>query len=109
MKAHDAADILAQIVAALAARLAGPAGERAIHHHRIADCERRHIGPGRCYHAGRFCTHHQRQLALGEGHAAIAPQIDVIEPDRLDTDLDFARGRCGRRRHVGELELAVGN
>jgi len=36
MEAHDAADVLAQVVATLAAGLAGPAGERAIHDHRIA-------------------------------------------------------------------------
>ena len=36
MEAHDAADVLAQIVAALAARLAGAAGERPVHDDRIA-------------------------------------------------------------------------
>jgi len=33
----------------------------------------------------------------------------VIEPDRLHTDLDVARGRRRRRCHVDKLELAVGN
>ncbi len=41
VEAHDAADVLAEIVAALAAGLAGAAGQRAVHHHRIAGLERR--------------------------------------------------------------------
>ena len=39
VKAHDAGDVFAQIVAAFAAGLAGAAGEGAIHHHRIAGLE----------------------------------------------------------------------
>ena len=41
VEAHDAGDVLAKIVAAFAAGLAGAAGERAIHHHRVAGLERR--------------------------------------------------------------------
>ena len=41
VEAHDAGDVFAQIVAALAAGLAGAAGQRAVHHHRIAGLERR--------------------------------------------------------------------
>ena len=39
MEAHDAGDVFAQVVAALAAGLAGAAGQRAIHHHRVAGLE----------------------------------------------------------------------
>ena len=39
MEAHDAGDVLAEIVAALAAGLADAAGQRAIHHHRVAGLE----------------------------------------------------------------------
>ena len=60
-------------------------------------------------HAGGFRARHQRQLALGEGHAAPAPDVDVVEPDRLDADLHLARGRCRGRVDVEQLELAVGD
>jgi hypothetical protein len=36
VEAHDAGDVLAEIVAALAAGLAGAAGQRAVHHDRVA-------------------------------------------------------------------------
>ena len=36
VEAHDAGDVFAEIVAALAAGLAGAAGQRAVHHDRIA-------------------------------------------------------------------------
>ena len=59
--------------------------------------------------AGGFRADHQRQLPLGEGHAAKAPEVEVIERDRLDAHLHLAV--AGRRRigHVGEFELAVGD
>src|SRR5690606_32299500 len=51
----------------------------------------------------------QRQLALCEGHAAIAPDIDVVESHRLDADLHLAgRGRGGWGR-LHNLQLTVGD
>ena len=44
--------------------------------------------------AGGLRADDQRQLALGEGHAAPAPDVDVIERDRLDADLHLARPRA---------------
>src|SRR5215831_12300670 len=109
VEAHDAADILAQIVAALAARLTDAAGQPTTHHHRIPGRERGYAGTDGRHLACRLGAHHQRQLALGEGHAAVTPQIEVIEPDRLDAHLDLARAGRRRRCHVGKLKLAVGN
>ena len=51
---------------------------------------------------------HDRHLALGEGHAAIAPEVEMIERYRLDPDLHLARGRRGRGGDVGQLKLAIG-
>ena len=48
--------------------------------------------------AGGLDADHQRQLALGEGHAAIAPEVEMIERDRLDADLHLARGRAAAAR-----------
>jgi hypothetical protein len=39
MKTHNAADVLAQIIASLAAGPAGAASQRAVHDDRIADLE----------------------------------------------------------------------
>ena len=108
MEAHDAGDVLAQVIAALAAGFAGAAGQSAIHHHAVAELERS-VRPDRGDFARGLGAHHQRQLAPGEGHAAKAPEIEVIERHRLDAHLHLAgRGRR-RRRHVGKLELAVGD
>src|SRR5262249_3133895 len=100
---------LAEVIAALAARLAGPAGEPAVHDYRIARGYRGHAHPHRRDLAGRLDPHHQGQLALGERHAAVAPQVKVIEANRLDADLYLTRAGRGRLGHVGKHDLAVGN
>ena len=64
--------------------------------------------------AGRLGANDDRQLALGEGHAAPAPDVDVVERDRADPDLHLARGRAaavgqidrGKRAVVEKLERA---
>ena len=86
-----------------------PAGHGAVHHHLVAGLEGGDAGADRGDLAGGFGADHQRQLALGEGHAAKAPEVEVIERDRLDADLHLAV--AGRRRggHVGKFELAVGD
>ena len=96
VEAHDAADVLAQIIAALAAGGAMPAGHGAVHHHLVAGLEAGDAGADRGDFAGCLGADHQRQLALGEGHAAKAPQVEMIERDRLDADLHLAV--AGRRR-----------
>src|ERR1700741_2835422 len=107
MEAHDAADVFAQVVASVAAGLAEAAGQRPIHHHMIAGLEGAHIRADGCDLAGGFGAHDERHLALGERHAAPAPDVDVIERDRLDADLHLAG--AGRRRWgcLDTLELAI--
>ena len=107
MKAHDAGDVFAQIIAALAAGLAVAAGERAIGHDAVADFARGDIAADRNDLARRFDADDQRQLAFGKRHAAPAPHIDVVQPDRLDAQLHFARGRRRRRRDIEQFDLAV--
>src|SRR5262249_24903582 len=100
---------LAQIVATFAARLADAAGETAIHHDAIARLEGCDLRPDRGDLARRIDANDQRKLALGEGHAAKAPDVEVVEADRLDANLHLAGGRRRWRRNLSELELAVGN
>src|SRR5262249_26888457 len=90
-----------------AAGLAVAAGERAVHHDRVAGLEPAHVGADRRDLPGRLGADHQRQLALGERHAAKAPQVDVIERDRLDADPHLAGRRRRRRRQVDEFELTI--
>src|SRR5262249_2163784 len=108
METHDAADILAQVIAAIAAGLAGAAGERAVHHHRRARLERRDVCPDSDDLARGLGADHQWHLALGEGHAAPAPHVDVVECNRLAADLPLVG--AGRRRlgRLDAFELAVG-
>ena len=58
---------------------------------------------------GGFSANHQRQLAFGKRHAAITPDIDVIERHRLDADLHLARAWRRRSRRIRNHELAIGN
>ncbi len=63
VKAHDAADVFAEVVAALAAGLAGAAGERAVHDHRIAGLEAADARPDRGDLAGGLDADDLRHLA----------------------------------------------
>ena len=56
-----------------------------------------------------FGADRQRQLALGEGHAAKAPEIEMVERHRLDAHLHLARTGRWRGGEVDQLELAVGD
>ena len=107
MEAHDAGDVLAEIVAAFLAGGAVAAGHRAIHDDLVAGLEVLDARADRGDLGRGFGADDQRQLALGEGHAAKAPDVEMVQRDRLDADLHFALG--GRRRigHLDEFELAV--
>src|SRR4051794_10094445 len=107
METHDAADVLAEIVAALAAGLADAAGEPAVHRHRCAGSKAAHLRTDRSDFAGGLRAHDQRQHALGESHAAPAPDVDVIERHRLDADLHLAGARWRRRRDLAQFQLTV--
>src|SRR6516164_3498060 len=107
VKAHDAADVFTQIVAALPAGLAGAAGQGAVHDDAITRLEGGYIRTDCGNLARGLDAHHDRQLAPREGHAAIAPEVEVVERHRADLDLHLARRRGRGRRKVGKLELAV--
>src|SRR5262249_32472800 len=109
MEAENAADFFAEIVAAFAAGPAFAAGERAIHHDAIACTKAGHAFADRGDFAGRFRPDDERQLALGERHAAPAPHVDVVERDGADANLELAGGGLSRRGDLLQLELAVGN
>ena len=78
-------DVDAEIVAAGAAGLAMPAGLGAEDRH---DCSPAlqvvHAFAERGDRPRRLDADDDRQLALGEGHAPPAPDIDVVERDRAD-------------------------
>jgi hypothetical protein len=107
MEAHDAGDVLAEIVAALAAGLAAPAGLGAVHDHRIAAGKARHALAHRDDLAGRLDAHHLGHLALGEGHAAKAPHVEVIERERPHPHLHLAGIGRGRSVDVVDPQVAV--
>src|SRR6185312_4769630 len=107
VEAEHAADVFAQIVAALAAVDAFAAGHGAVHDDLLPRLELADAWPDRGDLAGGLGADDEGQLPLGEGHAAEAPEVEVIEADRLDTDLHLVLGGRGRIRHLGQFELAV--
>src|SRR5262249_38720160 len=109
MKTHDAADILAEIVAALLAGHTPPAGHCPVHYDLVARPKSCDALADRGYFPGSLGAHHKRQLPLGEGHAAKAPQVKMIERHRLDSNLHVALAWQGRWRYVGKFKLAVGD
>src|SRR6266581_7208950 len=74
----------------------------------IAGLEGAHIRANGRDLSGGFGAHDERHLALGERHAAPAPDIDMVERDRLDADLHLAGARRRRWRYLDALELAIG-
>lgn len=107
MEAMDAPDMFAEIVAPLAARAAEAAGTRTVDRDELAG---EHIGDARAdalHDAGGFRADDERHLALGESHAAPAPDVDMIERDRLDPQRHLARTGRLRLRQIGDFKLAV--
>src|SRR4029077_1634068 len=109
MKAHDAADILAKVVAAFTAGGTASASHRPIHHDLVDNLEAGDASTDRGYFAGGFGANNDRQLPLCERHPTEAPKVEVIERHSLDTDLDLAFPGRRRRRDIGKLQLAVGD
>ncbi len=105
VKAEDAGNVLTQIVATFAAGRTGPAGEAAIHDDGLADLEAIDAAADSGDLARRLGPYDERQLALDERHAAIAPDVEVIERHGADADLHLASGRRGRRGEVEHFKL----
>ena len=107
MEAVYAGDMFAEIVTALAAGTAEAAGARAVDRDELTGQNIRHAGAHRFDDAGGFRADDERHLALGERHAAPAPDIDMVQRNRLDAQRHLAGTRGVRFRQVGDLKLAV--
>ena len=101
MEAADAADVLAEILAAGTTGLAGAAGLGAEDRHHLARRQALDALAGGGHRAGGLDPDDDRQLAAGEGHAAPAPHVDVVEGDRADLDLHLAGAG---RRWIGKVD-----
>ena len=84
-----------------------PQVSRAVHHDLLPGEEARHALAHGGDLAGGLDAGDLRHLALGEGHAAKTPDVEIVQGERLDAHLDFAR--CGRRRgfELGDAKVAV--
>ena len=107
METVHAADMLAQIVALLAAGAAQPAGARAIDRDELAGNQVRDAGADRLDLAGGLRADGERQLALGKGHAAPAPYVDVVQRHGLDAQRHFAKSRRRRRSDIDDFEPPI--
>ena len=109
VEAHDAADVLAEIVATLAAGFTGTAGQGAVHDDAVAGVQVGGVGADGRNLAGGLDADHDRHLALRKSHAAVAPEVEVVEGDCPDPDLHLARRWCCGRGDIGKLNLAIGD
>src|SRR5690348_3095865 len=107
METHDAGNVLTQIIAAGTACLAGPASQRPIGDDPIAGAERVDAGTDPDNLPGSLNTDDQRQRALGKGHAAPAPNVDVVQPDRFDANLNFAAAGLAWRGNLAKFDFTV--
>src|SRR5262249_16768419 len=89
VESHDSTDVFAKIVAPLGAGGACAAGERAIHDNRVATPKGGHAGANPGDLACRLDPDDHRKLAFGECHAAVAPEVEMVERDCLDANLHF--------------------
>ena len=95
VEAAHAGDVLAQILAAARAGGAGAADQRRVGHHAVAGDEGGDAIADGGDLAGGFGADGQRELPLGECHAAEAPDVDVVQADGADAKLHFAGRRAG--------------
>ena len=107
VEAADAGNVDAEIVAARTAGRADAAGFRAEQRDDLAAPQIGDALADRRDLAGSLGANHDRQFALGEGHAAPAPHVDVVERDRADPDLHLAGARRRRLLHFERGKRAV--
>ena len=108
VEAAHACDVLAQVLATVRAGGACATHQRGVRHHAIAGRERRDAVADRNHLARRLGADREGELAFGEGHAAEAPYVDMVQPDVADAKLDLTRSGRGRARAPGQRELAIG-
>ena len=94
VEAAHAGDVLAQVLAAAQAGAAGAADQRGVRHHAVAGLQRGHAVADRHHLARRLGADAERELPLGEGHAAKAPHVDVVQADEADAKLHLAGRRA---------------
>jgi hypothetical protein len=107
MEAVHTADMFAEIVAAFAAGTAQTAGAGAVDRNQLSRDQTRNTLSDGVDRARSLCADDQRHLALGEGHAAPSPDVDMVERDSLDRNGDFTDARGRRRRQIDRLKLAI--
>ena len=107
METLHAANIFTKIIAPFATRLADAASRRAIRRDMIANLPVGHARPNRDNLADRFRAHRQWQIALGKGHAAKAPDINMVQRDSANAKLHFMRGRWRRWRHGFQAQIPI--
>ena len=83
------------------------AGLGAVHGHRIAGLEPRDALAHRRDLARGLDADRLRHLALGERHAAKAPDIEVVQRQRLHAHLHLAGSRRRGRLHLGDAKVTV--
>ena len=107
MKPVDAGDVAAEIVAALAAVATCSAGVGAVDRNQLACRQAGHAGSDALDHAGGFGADDKRQVALGERHAAPAPDVDMVQRDRADPDGRLTGAGIRGDGYVGNVEPPV--
>ena len=105
VKAHDPGDVLAEILAARLARLAGAAEEAGIDDDGLAFAEPRHRAAELLDRCRAFDADDERKRALGERHAAQAKEVDVVERDGAHAHQHLVRSRCRRIIDCAKFEL----
>ena len=107
METLHATNIFAKIIAPFATCLADAASRRAIGRDMIANLPARHSRTNSDNLPNRFRANRQWQIALGEGHAAKAPDINMVQRDGANTKLHFMRGRWRRWRHGFQAQIPI--
>ena len=108
VEAADAGDVLAQIVAAAEAGGAGAAGQRGVGDDAVARCDVGDASADGDDLAGGLGADGQRVEALGEGHAAKTPDVDVVQADGADAKLDLVGTGGGGGFALRQRDLTVG-
>ena len=108
VEAADAGNVLAQVVAAAEAGGAGAAGQGGVGDNAIARLDAGNIRTDSDDLAGAFGADCQRIGAFGKGHAAEAPDVDMVQANRADAKLDLVRGGCIRGFALHQRNLTVG-
>ncbi len=108
VEAAHAGHVLAEVLAAAGAGRANAAHQRGVRHHAISGRQRRDAVADCNHLTRRLGSNCQGELAFGEGHAAEAPHVDMVQPDIADAELDLASSRRGRWVALSQRELAIG-